>query len=382
MLKKSLGLFVGLLVSLVVFAATPQLQPDHPDTYVVQKGDTLWDISAKFLKKPWLWPEIWRANPQVHNPHLIYPGDVLKLAYLGGNGDNGAGTPYLKLVPKVRKSSVDPTPPIPLEAIKPFLENMRVVDADRIKSAPYVMAFEAHHLRGIVGRLAYVRGLDAQPGQKFALVRPTHAIRAFDADEPDDMDITAHTLRSNVAMVESPWKEITRGDGHWGKGDSLGVEVRVIGEAQVLRSGDPASLMISSSERAIQQGDRLLPIDDSPYDSTYYPHPGTDVPAEARVIALTDALRYSGRNQVIALSVGRDDGVRNGATFTILRPGQTVQDNVASDYNSGVFGESVQLPPEYIGHVLVFRTFEHTSYGLVMSAIRPVMLDDLIRAPQ
>src|SRR5699024_2180035 len=91
MLKKSLGLFAGLAVSFAVFAAGAQLQPDHPDTYVVQKGDTLWDISARFLQKPWLWPEIWRANPQVHNPHLIYPGDVLDLSYLGN------GSPYLKV---------------------------------------------------------------------------------------------------------------------------------------------------------------------------------------------------------------------------------------------------------------------------------------------
>lgn len=376
MLKKSLGLVTGLLVSLVVFAAGAQLRADHPDTYTVVKGDTLWDISARFLNKPWLWPEIWRANPQVHNPHLIYPGDVLKLAY------DSRSTGYLKLEPGVRESDLAATPPLPLYLIKPFLKDFRVVDAETLKTSPYVMAFEESHLRGTPGEFAYARGLDANPGQHYAVVRPTHAFRVFSADKPEKRDVVAHQLESNVALVDGPWKEITRGDGHWGKGDSLGVEVQVIGSVLVQRSGDPATLMIEDSSREIRAGDRLLPIDDSPYDSMYYPHPPASAPDKVHVIAFNDALAAAGRLQVVALSTGSADGVDNGTTFSIFQPGERVHDDVASPSSRRMFGQKVQLPELYVGHVMVFRTFEHVSYGLIMDGIRPVRIGDPIRMPE
>ena len=373
MIRKTIVLLAGMLVTLTVYAAGAQLRANHPDSYTVRRGDTLWDISARFLSKPWLWPEIWQANPQVRNPHLIYPGDVLNLSFING--------PTLRLEPGVHRES-DAVPAIPLSQLKMFLKDMRVMDSNAVSSAPYVVGLEENRLRGAVGQNLYVRGLQGEPGQRWAIVRPSHVFRGFDQDEPVDADLVAHDLDSNAAMVNSPWREDARNDGHYGRGDDLGVEVTVIGTAETLRTGDPSTLLLLDSTREIRSGDRIMPVDDKPYDAFYYPHAPKSLPADAKVIGLADALNAAGSRQVVLLSVGARDGVDNGTTFSISQPGETIHDDVASNsWNRGV-GETVKLPDEYVGHVMVFRTFDRVSYGLVMDSLRPVYVGGRLIMPE
>lgn len=372
MLKKTLALLAGLLVTVAVFAAGAQMRADHPDTYVVKKGDTLWDISARFLRKPWLWPEIWQANPQVRNPHLIYPGDVLNLAYDAARGE------VVTLKPRMREVGA-PITAIPLDQLKMFLKDLRVVDSSDLQRTPYVVAFEENRLRGVSGQFLYVRGLKgATPGQRFAVVRPSHAFRKFE-DAPTTV---ADPLDSNVAMVDGPWTEETRNNGHHGLGEQIGLEVRVIGHAHFMRGGDPSTLLLDDSSQEIRAGDRLLPENDKPYDATYYPHAPARLPAHGHVIAFTGALGAVGPRAVVALSIGRSDGVNNGQTYSVYQPGGTVHDDVASSSMRRSFGERVKLPAEFVGHVMVFRTFDHVSYGLVMDGIRPVHIGDTLEMPE
>ncbi len=372
MFKKTLALFAGLLVTVAVYAASAQLRPGHPDTYTVKKGDTLWGISARFLVKPWLWPEIWQANPQVHNPHLIYPGDVLNLAY------GSEGSSKLVLKPQAREEG-SPIPAIPLDQLSMFLKDLRVVDGDALKQAPYVVAFEENRLRGIPGRFLYVRGMkEGAPGQRYAVVRPSHVFRKFE-DAPKTI---ADSIDSNVSMVDGPWTENMRNNGHRGAGEIIGTEVMVVGHAHFLRGGDPSTLLLDDSTREIRAGDRLMPVDDHPYDATYYPHAPARVPDDARVIAFTDALNSAGPNEVVALSIGRSEGVENGQTYSVFQPGENIHDDIASSSLRRGVGERVTLPPEFIGHVMVFRTFDHVSYGLVMDGIRPVKLGDTLEMPE
>jgi hypothetical protein len=375
MIKKSIGLLAGMLVTVAVYAAGAQLRADHPDTYTVRRGDTLWDISAKFLSKPWLWPEIWQANPQVRNPHLIYPGDVLNLSFING--------PRLKLEPSVHRER-EAVPAIPLDQLRMFLKDMRVMDSNAVSSAPYVVGLEEARLRGAVGQNLYVRGLKSAPGQRWAIVRPSHVFRGFEQDDGNDAEneIVGHTLDSDAAMVRSPWSEDFRDDGHYGRGEDLGVEVSVIGTAETLREGDPSTLLLLDSTQEIRTGDRVMPLDDAPYDPYYYPHAPPSVPRNARVIAFADAMDAAGSRQVVALSIGAKDGVDNGQTFALFQPGETIHDDVASSsWNRGA-GERVTLPEEFVGHVMVFRTFDRVSYGLVMDGLRPVHRGDRLAVPQ
>src|SRR5688572_20546473 len=135
MFKPIRAVFAAALLTVATYAIAAELRGDHPDTYVVKRGDTLWDISARFLKRPWLWPEIWQANPQIKNPHLIYPGDVISLAYL----DRVAA----QVKPGPRQEA--PISGIPLSDIEPFLKNLRVVD--EFEHLPYVVGLEEDRLR-------------------------------------------------------------------------------------------------------------------------------------------------------------------------------------------------------------------------------------------
>jgi hypothetical protein len=367
MIKKSIGLLAGMLVTVAVYAAGAQLRASHPDTYTVRRGDTLWGISAKFLSKPWLWPEIWQANPQVHNPHLIYPGDVLNLSFLNG--------PTLKLEPGVHASE-EPIPAIPLSDLRMFLKDMRVMNSDEVRSAPYVVGLEEARLRGAPGQNIYVRGLTAQPGQRWAIVRPTHVFRGYGDDR------VAHPLDSDVSTVRSPWAEDFRNDGHYGRGEDLGVEVTVIGTAETLRTGDVSTLLLLDSTREVRKGDRVMPVDDQPYDAYYYPHAPKSVSPNARVLAIADALDAGGKLQVVALSVGKQDGAENGQTYAVWQPGETIADDVAGDSWDRGTSPKVTLPEEFIGHVMVFRTFDKVSYGLIMDSLRPVKNGDTLHAPE
>ncbi|MCP1372605.1 LysM peptidoglycan-binding domain-containing protein [Dyella lutea] len=371
MIKKSIGLLAGMLVTVAVYAAGAQLRASHPDTYTVHRGDTLWGISAKFLSKPWLWPEIWQANPQVHNPHLIYPGDVLNLSFING--------PSLKLEPGVHAGE-EPVPAIPLSDLSMFLKDMRVVNSNELNSTPYVVGLEEARLAGAPGQNVYVRNLNSQPGQRWAIVRPTHVFRGY--GKGDDRDLVAHPLDADVSTVRGPWSEDFRNDGHYGRGDDLGVEVTVIGTAETLRTGDVSTLLLLDSTREVRKGDRVMPIDDQPYDAYYYPHAPKSVPQNARVIAIADALDADGKLQVVALSIGKQDGVENGQTYAVWQPGETIADDVAGDSWDRGTSPKVTLPEEFAGHVMVFRTFDKVSYALIMDSLKPVKNRDTLRMPE
>jgi LysM domain len=385
MLKKLPAVLAGLLLTLSAYAANVELNDHHPDTYTVRKGDTLWSISARFLKKPWLWPEVWQANGQIRNPHLIYPGDVINLAYLNGQP---ALSVERKYEPHARATPLEhAVEPIPIDEIADFLKRPRFLTEDEFAHAPHVLAFEDSRLRGTPGQLAYVRGLDAQPGDKFALVRPIGRYYEFVSKDPDvPTGIYRQTLddrdnRPSMLWHTGPEDWTLKGDVHF-----LGYEVEQFGSVQVTHSGDPASTLIIATDYEVRAGDFVVPDNDPPYDSTYVPHPPKSVPTNMHVIAFSDALNSVGRLQVVAVSFGNEDGVENGQVYSIYHASDKVWDN--TDYPQGsarrFFHPSqakVNVPREYVGHVMIFRTFPHVSYGLIMDGIRPVHLRDRLFDP-
>jgi len=380
MLKKLLTVCAAALITVGSYAMAAELRRDHPDEYVVQKGDTLWDIAARFLNEPWLWPEIWQANPQIENPHLIYPGDVISLAYLGGRPQ----LQVTKLSPQARRQPLDAVPAMPLADIEAFLRKPRVLDKETMEGLPYVLALEEGRLRSTSQQVAYVRGADFAPGQAYAVVRPTvrYAVHPHPASGRErlkrDPYTLAHGLQPQTSGIQ--WAYFAAWDNGF---EVLGYEVLEMASGVITRGGDPATLLLDDEGMEVKAGDLLMPVDERPFDLSFQPRAPRRVPDNMRVLAQTDRFLYGGPRDVVALSAGAREGVENGQVYSIYRPGEFVRDEVENPHRITSYfpHQQVELPDEFVGHVMIFRTFDKVSYGLIMDGVRPARLEDVLKAP-
>ncbi|AWH22895.1 LysM peptidoglycan-binding domain-containing protein [Stenotrophomonas sp. S48] len=351
------------MLTVAAYATAVEVNGGHPDTYVVRKGDTLWDIAGKFLQKPWLWPEIWQANPQIANPHLIYPGDVLSLAYLD------------RVTAKPGPRQEAPVTGVPLAQVEPFLKQLSVVDS--IEGLPYVVGLEDNRLRATGGQTAYVRLADAQPGQRWAVVRPT--VRYAQPKPTEDLTANGDVTPGSGNL----WKAFNAPNHRRGV---LGYELAQVGLGtitQVAGEKTEASTLVLDSNangREVRAGDRLVPVEAQPYDLQFFPHvPAASVEGvDVRVLAVTDMFDAGGPRDVIAISAGKAQGVDNGTVFSLWRQGSHVAHRMKYP-NSSRMDDSrstgagrVTLPDEYAAHAMVFRTFDNVSYALVMQGVKPV----------
>ncbi|MCB1604361.1 MAG: LysM peptidoglycan-binding domain-containing protein [Gammaproteobacteria bacterium] len=402
MLKKLHLLFIAVtLISVQAFAEI-ELNPEHPDTYVVQKGDTLWDISAMFLKSPWLWPEIWHANPQVENPHLIYPGDVLSLVYLDGKPaiQLTRNHPTLKLSPKTREiSHENAIKTIPLSEIESFLKNLRILSKEEVDLAPYVVSMEDEHLRGTKPNHLYVRNLNnVKQGDVFAVVRPTLIYRDVPTDYPwesspynerktETVEWSKGSEYTGKAIMTRFWKKYMDRT-YWENVDILGYEVEEIGTAMVARvgTGDITTMKVSKNILEIKEGDLVLPLDNGSFDAFFQPKAGAATDSNIRVIALNNAAYSAAKRQIVAISRGSADGINVGDVYDVNRPEKEIRDNVMfpEDDVRTLFKPSkskVTLPEENVANIMIFRTYDHISYGMIMGGTRPVHMYDYVRVP-
>ena len=327
-----------------------------PKQYTVKKGDTLWDISSVFLKDPWFWPEIWNSNPQVENPHLIYPGDILTLVYIGGRpqilvnqavaaGADGAagpgGRPEIKLSPRIRKNALQADiPSIPGAAIRQFLTRPRVISKQEFDNAPYIIGSDDERLVMGQDTRIYVRG------------------------ELDKERLRYTVFRAGEELVDPE------------SGELLGYEAIYAGEAVIDEYADPARGKILTSSREILMGDRLLPTDKSKINNLYFPKV-PDRKITGSVVSLFDGLFGVGQYQVVVLNRGDRDGVELGTLFASYKKGKSIRDR----FNAREQDNVIELPSERSGLMMVFRTFDQVSYALVLESTNVIRPADEIRTP-
>ncbi len=337
---------------------------DHPTSYTVKKGDTLWDISGRFLSKPWLWPEIWEVNPQIKNPHLIYPGDEVALAYINGkptmivsrNGNivdtlnrgnirsefedyasKNRSINSVRLSPTIREIPLDTAiPTIPSDAIQQFLVYPHVVEESDVVEAPYVLGNYEGRLASAAGHQIYVRGNINNKQSQYRI------------------------FRKNQVLIDPD------------SGESLGYELTHVADAKLLHSGDPATLLITSSKVETVPGDRILSQNQGFIAHNYVPRVPL-IEGKGKIISLFNAITRSGRNQVVVINMGKREGVRIGDVMAIEHRGGIIKDSF-----SGKLHDYIEVPNTRVGVIMVFHTFEKVSYGLIMESTHPIHINDAV----
>ena len=351
-----------LLFSTPIWANDPWNE-NVPDQYIVKKGDTLWGISELFLADPWLWPEIWHANQQIENPHLIYPGDVVKLIYVDGKRmitvEPGPGRGVdvsdpdsetskqlmndgtLKLSPKARVSLIDSViPAIPLEAIQGFINDNRVLDREEMDAAPYVIAGENQRILVGVGDSLYAR----DPFDKFSADHKTYGI-----------------FRAGDAYFDPDTEEM------------LGFQALDLGLAKKIRvSDDVATLKLLSTNQEVRIGDRLLPTLERKLSSVFFPK-SPDALIEGKIIHVFSGVRNVSHFDVVVVNKGEREQLQVGDVLAVFSQGETVRDTYTN--------ELIKLPDERSGLMIIFRTFDKVSYGLILKAEKVLKVSDVVKNP-
>jgi len=390
-----------LLITVSVRADEITINPDHPEQYTVVKGDTLWGISARFLQQPWRWPDIWGVNPQIDNPHLIYPGDIVSLTYQDGqpvlNLQRGSGQVVsgrnVKLSPTIRSTdNAEAIRTIPIDAIQQFLKRPIVLDDNEIDQWPYVVSSYDEHLVATTGNTIYVRGI------------------------PEGSDVAKYSIYRKGEPYVNPKKS---GED---EGEVLGYEAIYVGDATIKQSGDPASALITVVDREVLKGDRLLPQTDEEISTDFYPRPTSNEVA-GNILSVVDGVAQIGQYQVVVLNLGKEQGIEAGNVLGVYQAGYVVQDKIGPNIqksdaqkaaeleeltengtvisklaygvgqgieafnetfptiaNTQDKSEDVLLPEEYVGVVMVFKTFNKVSYALVMETQGPMHVLDAVRS--
>lgn len=329
-----------------------ELAPDAPDTHTVRRGDTLWSISRLFLKSPWRWPELWGMNlDEIRNPHLIYPGQLLMLEKVDGRarlrvgkavGNNGT----LKLSPRVRSSALgdDAIPAIPPHLLEPFLNEAIIFEANELDSAPRVVAAPEGRVLLTEGDRAYVRG-ELGEQREWRLFRQARPLK-----DPETKQI-------------------------------LGYEAAYLGTADYTRPAEtgpkgefvPATFKLLSVRQEIGIGDRLAPVPEREFPH-YVPHaPAGDI--NGLIVSIYGDALTAGQNQIVVLNRGAQEGLERGHVLALWRYGRP-----AVDRTSGKRVD-MKLPDERQGLLLVFSTFQHMSYALILNTQEPVQIGDRFTQP-
>ncbi|GLX78514.1 peptidoglycan-binding protein [Thalassotalea insulae] len=363
MLKRVLLTLFSLILPWAALADELRLAPNAPDSYVVKKGDTLWDISGKFLQQPWLWPKLWRINPEVENPHLIYPGDELKLVYdVEGQPmlvkENSK--PVLKWSPKVRTQLKDQSPveTISLSVLSPFLKYDTILSQQDLDNSPYILGSDEGYKSSVNGFKLYVNG-DLQVGQSYGVYQKEEAIIAVDGETV------------------------------------IGYHARMVGSGKAIRAGnaaekEPSTMYLEGVMRELRSGAIVKPVNEGQLLPAFFTMQAAADTVQGKIIKSSNGNREFGKFEVIFIDQGIEHGVKQGDILSVnrLSPGVLetkdgpvyTQDASRWSRLANASDSDYQMPEEAIGKIMVFKVFDQVSMALILRSEKPLRLNDSVMA--
>ena len=339
-------------------APVPQINPNAPLSYTVKRGDTLWGIASMYLRDPWNWPEVWYINPHIRNPHLIYPGDKLALAY------DANGRPQVRLVeasalrlePRLRSTPISSAiPTIPYSAIAAFLQRPTVLSKDEVRDSAHVIAFRNDHVIGGSSNIVYIGGLGAAERARYNVVHVSDAVR-----DPDSGHVLGYVgIYTATALISQP-------------------------------ATSPTRAVLIDTARETLLGDRVMSTDLQP-PLNLEPHaPATQVDGKiAWIVGDTGISDLAGQYDIVVINRGSDAGLEPGSVLEVDQSGEVVHDTYGAHggllHHLGSMGSElaprVRLPNERSGTLLIFKTYPQLSFGLIVGASDTIGVGDIVRNP-
>lgn len=324
--------------------ALPGVADNAPDTYTVRSGDTLWDISSIFLDEPWRWPELWRVNPSVRDPNLIYPGETLYLRWENGKPgvylSRPSGPDVVRLSPAIRSTAMGSAiPQIPRDKIDPFISRHRFEAPSIVEQAPRIISGDAGRLISGIGDIVFVGGGLDSSGEAFEVFRP-----AGELEDPDS-------------------------------GESLGVLLYSVGRVSpqgAIQAGAANRMSVTRASSEMRAGDVLFPVTEGRVDAFFEPKlPSSGI--DGSVLAVDGGVSQIGSLDIVAINIGSANGLETGDLLAVSQRGERIRDVQAGRWHT--------LPDTRAGLLMVFAVYDRASFGLVLNATRPLSVGDRLANP-
>lgn len=355
---KRLLIATSLLCASFSMAAT--LKPDAPQHYVVQPGDSLWDIAKKYTDDPWEWRQLWKNNPQISNPNRIYPGDELSVVngkiiykrnFKGGSNNKAGGMRTVKLTPELREVPIElGLPVIAYEYLRGKFVDIEIVSSEELKALPYIVGFEDNRLTGYTNIKAFVKG-DLTPGKTYNVYERGTTHKGMKLD-----DIRKGKKKKNI---------------------EIGTELIKTGEVVVENSKDGISTVyikniinrgLSPSQLLIEQS----PI--STIGNLYFEPKSAPQKTEAEVVATPGMLKSVAVGGNVVIDKGLD---------AALSPGDLLLAQQADIFKNDPMNPSqrIRIPGQAAGIIMIYKVFDRMSLGIVLESSKPIQKDMMAVTP-